>query len=232
MKNNQLIINGELLLLCERLEMARFLHVYLQHLFRQGAVLPPLQLLNYHSLEQLPALSKQLMLIPGSDAVRRLIVFADAQNAIEERGNLITRVRRSAYFKKREHCAHFFFPGRPANRRWRQGYLEDLLLDTLRVDSSDGCEYHNLRNMAQEYLIGVQNCRRAYAWETAQESSNDASYKFTNFSKHLLHTYLAGTEKFVGCDIAEAARLGAFDLEHKLFAGLKRCLLAGNDEKV
>ena len=51
--NKQLSINGELLLLCERMEMARFLHVYLQYLFRQGVSLPTLQILNYRSLEQL-----------------------------------------------------------------------------------------------------------------------------------------------------------------------------------
>ena len=38
-------------------------------------------------------------------------------------------------------------------------------------------------------------------------------------------TYFAGTEQFVGCNLAEAAKLGAFDFEHEAYAELKKCLL-------
>lgn len=51
------------------------------------------------------------------------------------------------------------------------------------------------------------------------------SFKLTNPSRHLLYTYFAGTEQFVGCNLAEAAKLGAFDFEHEAYAELKKCLL-------
>ena len=259
--NKQLTINGEALLLCERLEMAQFVHVYLQYLFRQGISLPTVQLLNYRSLQQLEGLAKRLPNIPGSKQVQRVLIFADAQNDLENRRNKVLDMRSSDFFRTRDYCAHFFFPGRRTGKRWRNGYLEDLLLETLAEDACEGSDLNNLLNMAREYLMSVERMRRIVRTEVqfvqqfehnskalgcgyADVSSkndakicmqgiarvftsceNDSSFKFTNPGRHLLYTYFAGTEKFVGCSLAEAAKRGAFDFEHERYAELKKCLL-------
>lgn len=275
--SKQLVINGELLLLCERMEMAKFLQVYLQYLFRQGLSLPQVQLLNYRSMEQLEELAERLPRIPGSNQVRRVGIFADAQEDLENRNNVILDVRSSAFFGSREYCAHFFFPGRKPGRRWLNGYLEDLLLATLKADVGESNAVHNQLNMAREYLVSVEQLRKIVREQAAFEQvlakncavSNDAAeaakgksfsnsicepriefakadvkaaakeselssrsnsfltsnYKLTNPSRHLLYAYFAGTEKFVGCSLAEAAKLGAFDFENARFAELKKCLL-------
>ena len=234
--SKQLTINGEILLLCERLEMARLLHVYLQYLFRQGVSLPTLQLLNYRSLEQLPALAERLPNIDGSRQVRKVVVFADAQNDLENRRNMLLDLRSSAFFRTREYCAHFFFPGRQAGRRWRHGYLEDLLLETLKNDTCDASDFHNLLNMAREYLVSVEQMRKIVQDEadfklklqqksTRIASCDSSAYKLANPSRHLLYTYFAGTEKYLGCSLAEAAKLGAFDFEHEAYGELQKCLL-------
>ena len=234
--SKQLTINGEILLLCERLEMARLLHVYLQYLFRQGVSLPTLQLLNYRSLEQLPALAERLPNIAGSRQVRNVVVFADAQNDLENRRNMLLDLRSSAFFRTREYCAHFFFPGRQAGRRWRHGYLEDLLLETLKKDVCDASDFNNLLNMAREYLVSVEQMRKIvqdeadFKLKLQQKSTriafcDSSAYKLTNPSRHLLYTYFAGTEKYLGCSLAEAAKLGAFDFEHEAYGELKKCLL-------
>lgn len=234
--SKQLTINGEILLLCERLEMARFLHVYLQYLFRQGVSLPTLQLLNYRSLEQLSSLAERLPRIVGSKQVQKVIVFADAQNDLENRRNVLLDLRSSAFFRTREYCTHFFFPGRQYGRRWRHGYLEDLLLETLKIDASKECDFQNLLNMAREYLVSVEQMRKFVQDETdfklklekksgKVDFCDSNSFKLTNPSRHLLYTYFAGTEQFVGCNLAEAAKLGAFDFEHEAYAELKKCLL-------
>ena len=234
--SKQLTINGEILLLCERLEMARFLHVYLQYLFRQGVSLPTLQLLNYRSLEQLSSLAERLPRIVGSKQVQKVIVFADAQNDLENRRNVLLDLRSSAFFRTREYCAHFFFSGRQYGRRWRHGYLEDLLLETLKIDASKECDFQNLLNMAREYLVSVEQMRKFVQDETdfklklekksgKVDFCDSNSFKLTNPSRHLLYTYFAGTEQFVGCNLAEAAKLGAFDFEHEAYAELKKCLL-------
>ncbi len=234
--SKQLTINGEILLLCERLEMARLLHVYLQYLFRQGVSLPTLQLLNYRSLEQLPTLAERLPNIAGSRQVRKVVVFADAQNDLENRRNMLLDLRSSAFFRTREYCAHFFFPGRQAGRRWRHGYLEDLLLETLKKDACDASDFNNLLNMAREYLVSVEQMRKIvqdeadFKLKLQQKSTriafcDSSAYKLTNPSRHLLYTYFAGTEKYLGCSLAEAAKLGAFDFEHEAYGELQKCLL-------
>ena len=259
--SKQLTINGELLLLCERLEMAQFVHVYLQYLFRQGVNLPPVQLFNYRGLEQLAGLAERLPKIPGSSQVEKILIFADAQDDLDNRKNAILDVRSSCFFRTRDNCAHFFFPGRRTGKRWRNGYLEDLLLETLAADACEGSDLHNLLNMAREYLMSVEQMRRivrsevqfvqqfennskalgcGYADVSSKNDAkicmqgiarvftsceNDSSFKFTNPGRHLLYTYFAGTEKFVGCSLAEAAKRGAFDFEHERYAELKKCLL-------
>ena len=273
--SKQLVINGEILLLCERMEMAKFLHVYLQYLFRQGLSLPQVQLLNYRSLEQLEELAQRLPRVPGSAQVRRVGVFADAQDDFENRNNVILDVRSSAFLSSREYCAHFFFPGRRAGRRWLNGFLEDLLLDTLKTEVRDRNAFQNQLNMAREYLVSVEQMRKivreenAFAWALARNAAaagacedtknnlpssenwtrdefsdyalkacakqggfgrksyqlSASDYKLSNPSRHLLHAYFAGTEEFVGCSLAEAAKLGAFDFENERFAELKKCLL-------
>ena len=260
--SKQVTINGELLILCERLEMAQFVHVYLQYLFRQGVSLPSLQLFNYRGLEQLAGLAERLPKIPGSGQVEKVLIFADAQDDLENRKNTLLDVRSSRFFRTRDYCAHFFFPGRRAGRRWRNGYLEDLLIDTLKADACEGVDLHNLLNMAREYLVSAEQMRRIVRSEiqfaqqfednlqvsgcgdtTAEgkqnakiclkgiagvftSSTNDsAAYKFANPSRNLLHAYFAGTEKFVGCSLAEAAERGAFDFEREDYAELKKSLL-------
>lgn len=104
-----------------------------------------------------------------------------------------------------------FFPGKKATKRWQKGYLEDMLLQSLRRESSECSDYYNLYNMSAEYLQSVNCCR-------GREN------RLVNYSRHLLYTYLAGTERYVGMRLGEAALAGAFDLEHPCYASLKECL--------
>ncbi len=209
MPKQQLAIHSEILLLCERREIAQFVQAYMQHLQKQKVTLPRGQFLLFRSMEQLSVLAQRLPLIPGSERVRRIIVFADAGNNLEERRELLDVVRGSAYFSKVLYCTHYFFPGRMQGKRWRQGYLEDLLLPTLRAETAACGELLNLLNVGREYLLSVDSYR---------------GYKLNNSSRNLLHTYFAATEKYAGLNVGEAAWLGAFDLENKNFACLKQCL--------
>lgn len=209
MPKQQLAIHSAILLLCERREIAQFAQAYIQFLHKQGVRLPQLQLLNFHSMEQLPALAQRLPCIPGSERVRRIIVLADAGNNLEEHRELLDVVRGSAYFSKVLYCTHYFFPGRMQGKRWRQGYLEDLLLQTLRAETASGGDLLNLLNVGREYLLSVDSYRGC---------------RLNNPSRNLLHAYFAATEKYAGLNVGEAARQGAFDLENKNFACLKQCL--------
>ena len=191
--SKQSIITGEVLLLCERVEMAQFMHAYLRHLFKQGISLPNMQIVNYQSIDKLDLLTKRLIQLEGREIVQKAVFFADAADERERR------------------MQKFFFPGKKATKRWQKGYLEDMLLQSLRRESSECSDYYNLYNMSAEYLQSVNCCR-------GREN------RLVNYSRHLLYTYLAGTERYVGMRLGEAALAGAFDLEHPCYASLKECL--------
>ena len=206
--SKQSIITGEVLLLCERVEMAQFMHAYLRHLFKQGISLPNMQIVNYQSIDKLDLLTKRLIQLEGREIVQKAVFFADAADERERRMQKFFAVRDNTFFRGVEYCTHFFFPGKKATKRWQKGYLEDMLLQSLRRESSECSDYYNLYNMSAEYLQSVNCCR-------GREN------RLVNYSRHLLYTYLAGTERYVGMRLGEAALAGAFDLEHPCYASLK-----------
>ena len=87
----------------------------------------------------------------------------------------------------------------------------DGRLQSLRQESSECSDYYNLYNVSAEYLQTVNCCR-------GRENG------LLNYSRHLLYTYFAGTDRYVGMRLGEAALAGAFDLEHPCYASLKECL--------
>lgn len=211
MSRQRLAIYNETLLLCERREIAQFVQAYVRYLHKQKIILPQSQFLIFRRLEQLPVLARRLPLIPGSERVRRIIFFADAGNNLEERRELLDAVRGSECFSKIPYCAHFFFPGRLQGKRWRSGYLEDLLLEALRPETTESGDFINLYNVCQEYVDSVNNCR-------GQKN------RLSNRSRHVLCAYLAATEKYAGASLDEAVTAGAFALEGERFACLRKCL--------
>ena len=144
--SKQSIITGEVLLLCERLDMAQFMHAYLRHLFKQGISLPNMQIVNYQSIDKLDLLTKRLIQLEGREIVRKAVFFADAADERERRMQKFFAVRDNTFFREVEYCTHFFFPGKKATKRWQKGYLEDMLLQSLRQESSECSDYYNLLN--------------------------------------------------------------------------------------
>ena len=134
--SKQSIITGEVLLLCERVEMAQFMHAYLRHLFKQGISLPNMQIVNYQSIDKLDLLTKRLIQLEGREIVQKAVFFADAADERERRMQKFFAVRDNTFFRGVEYCTHFFFPGKKATKRWQKGYLEDMLLQSLRRESS------------------------------------------------------------------------------------------------
>lgn len=50
MKQQQSSINEEVLLLCERTDIAQFLYVYIKHLFKKGVAMNNVQIINFGSV--------------------------------------------------------------------------------------------------------------------------------------------------------------------------------------
>lgn len=208
--SKQSIITGEVLLLCERVEMAQFMHAYLRHLFKQGISLPNMQIVNYQSIDKLDLLTKRLIQLEGREIVQKAVFFADAADERERRMQKFLQCVTILSLEEWS-IARTFSSRQKATKRWQKGYLEDMLLQSLRMESSECSDYYNLYNMSAEYLQSVNCCR-------GREN------RLVNYSRHLLYTYLAGTERYVGMRLGEAALAGAFDLEHPCYASLKECL--------
>ncbi len=206
-------ITSEVLLLCERLEIAQFMHAYLRHLFKQGETLPHMQIINYQSLDKLHDVTQRLKLLDSGIKVRKVLLVADADARYDERLQQFFAVRDNDFLKNVAECKHYFFPGRKSNKKWRRGYLEDVLWETLRQETSEYNDYYNLHNMSAEYLLLVNNNR-------------GREHKLQNYSRHLLYTYFAATEKYVGLRLGEAALAGAFDLQHAAFNSLRESILS------
>lgn len=206
-------ITGEVLLLCERLEIAQFMHAYLRFLFKQGITLPNMQIINYQGFEKLPALAQRLNRLEGSAQVSKVLFLADADDKQSERQQIFFAVRDAAFFAKVKACHYFFFLGRKPNKRWQRGYLEDALWQALEQETAEYNDFYNLHNMSEEYLLLVNNNR-------------GREHRLQNYRRHLLYTYFAATEKYVGLRLGEAALAGAFDLHHRVFDSLRECLCA------
>lgn len=194
------------------------MHAYLRHLFKQGKQLPNMQIINYQGLEKMQELTLRLCGLEGSARVQKVLFLADADEFIDERLQELFAVRDNAFFKNVPCFRHFFFPGLRPTKRWERGYLEDALWQALRHETSEYNEYYNLHNMSAEYLLLVNNNR-------------GREHRLKNYHRHLLYTYFAATEKYVGLRLGEAALAGAFDLQHPVFTSLRESLTALCEEK-
>lgn len=212
MKNQQDSINEEVLLLCERTDIAQFLFVYIKHLFKQGVAMNNVQIINFNGVTKLPATVKRLENMVGFDKVRKVLIVADSEDNIRSKSQKISSIIRRSLLANLEYCQHYFFPGQRSKRGWHHGYLEDVLLEVLKQDSSEECGYHNLYNITADFLLSVNGCR-------------GRECQLKNESRHMLCGYLAGTDKYAGLRIAEAAQIGAFDLDNQKFDSLKQYLL-------
>jgi len=208
------------LILCERLEIAQFMQVYFRYLQHNGEKLPALQIFNFNKIDRLDGFLERLEASKDFSTVRKVLILADVGPKLNSKEIAIIRAENQLNKHPNLDATYYLFPGLRTTKHWEFGYLEDALVKALRTETSEQADYFNLRNMAEEYLFSVANNRGKAA-------------KFPNNSLHFLAAYFAGTEKYAGMRIAEAAANDAFDLNHCVFAPLRELLnkfLCGNEE--
>lgn len=193
--------------LCERIDIAAFVDVYIKYLRTQGMEMPKVRIVNLQELENLPQYLDDLEQFVEPANIGKVLVFADASKKRLERQYFITAALQRSFLQNLEYD-FYLFPRKSEKGNWTPGFLEDLLLPTLSQESSEECEFYNLHSVTHEFLFSVQNCR-------------GKDNRFVNSSRNFLYSYLSGTEKFVGMRLGEAAAKGAFDLEHECFNDLK-----------
>ena len=196
--------------LCERIDIAAFVDVYIKYLRTQGMEMPKVRIVNLQELENLPQYLDDLEQFVEPANIGKVLIFADASKKRLERQYFITAALQRSFLQKLEY-EFYLFPRKNAKGNWTPGFMEDLLLPALSQESSEECEFYNLHSITHEFLFSVQNCR-------------GKGNRFVNASRNFLYSYLSGTEKFVGLRLGEAAVKGAFDLENEAFEDLKEFL--------
>ena len=197
--------------LCERIDIAAFVDVYIKYLRTQGMEIPKVRIVNLQELENLPQYLDDLEQFVEPANIGKVLIFADASKKRLERQYFITAALQRSFLQNLEYD-FYLFPRKSAKGNCTPGFLEDLLLPALSQESSEECEFYNLHSITHEFLFSVQNCR-------------GKGNRFVNISRNFLYSYLSGTEKFVGMRLGEAAARGAFDLEHEGFKDLREFLI-------
>ena len=196
-----------IIVLCERIDIAAFVDVYIKYLRTQGMEIPKVRIVNLQELENLPQYLENLEQFAEPVNIAKVLVFADASKKRLEKQYFITTALQRSFLQSLEYN-FYLFPRKSEKGNWTPGFLEDLLLPTLSQESSEECEFYNLHSVTHEFLFSVQNCR-------------GKGNRFVNASRNFLYSYLSGTEKFVGLRLGEAAAKGAFDLENDTFRDLR-----------
>ena len=196
--------------LCERIDIAGFIDVYIKYLRTEGVDIPNVRIVNLQELEKLPQYLEDLEQFAVPANIGKVLIFADATKKRLDVQYFITAALKRSFLQNLEYD-FYLFPRKSEKGNWTPGFLEDLLLPALVQESSEECEFYNLYSVTHEFIFSVQNCR-------------GKDNRFVNSSRNFLYSYLSGTEKFVGLRLGEAAAKGAFDLDNEVFNDLKEFL--------
>lgn len=192
--------------LCERIDIAAFIDVYIKYLRTQGVEIPNVRIVNLQELEKLPQYLEDLEQFAVPANIGKVLIFADATKKRLDTQYFITAALKRSFLQNLEYD-FYLFPRKSEKGNWTTGFLEDLLLPALSRESLEECEFYNLYSVTHEFIFSVQNCR-------------GKDNRFVNSSRNFLYSYLSGTEKFVGLRLGEAAAKGAFDLDNEVFKSL------------
>ena len=204
-------VHQTIIALCERIDIAAFVDVYIKYLRTQGVGIPKVRIVNLQELENLPQYLEDLGQFAVPANIGKVLIFADATKKRLDVQYFITAALKRSFLQNLEYD-FYLFPRKSEKGNWTTGFLEDLLLPALSRESSEECKFYNLHSVTHEFIFSVQNCR-------------GKDNRFVNSSKNFLYSYLSGTEKFVGLRLGEAAAKGAFDLDNENFEGLREFLI-------
>jgi hypothetical protein len=201
----------KIIVFCERVDIASFVDNYTKYLRKQGHSIPDFRIVNIQKLENFPLYLDRLEKAEGFKSIEKIILIADAGARRLVTEHTIFKAKTNSFLEN-FNFEVFLFPKKSAAGNWTPGFMEDLLLPALKQDTSECSYFYNLYNITREYIFSVHNSR-------GKENH------FVNYNRNFLYSYFAGTEKFVGLRLGEAAARGAFDLEHEGFKDVREFLI-------
>lgn len=205
----KLTIGSNILLVCERKEIAGFISSYMQYLVKMGMSLPRLQVISLVNLLELPKFLNYIKNTENFASLQKIRIFVDAGKSTRETQIKLEKYKNSSFLREFEDLKFYLFPGKTSTGYWSKGYLEDLLLKLLKKQTSEHSTFENLLGITEDYLLSANGCR-------------GGQFRLENHSRHVLYAFFAGTERFVGLNMGEAVRAGAFELEESALEQLKQ----------
>ncbi len=206
------VLHCPVLLLCERREIADFVSCYIRFLLERGCSIAKAQVINLGRWEELPRFLQYVAKHEHTELLQKVRLLADAGPSTRVKQLHLEKIKNDSFLRIFPDFAYYLFPGKEGGRYWRKGYLEDVLLKNLRRESSENAVFENLFNITQDFLLSINSCR-------------GEQLHLQNHSRHTLHAFFAGTEKYVGMSMGEAFLQGAF-AEGEGLTGLRELLEA------
>lgn len=195
--------NQPALLLCEGVDEKLFLQWYIAHyLINLDINFTKIQIVDFGGIKELKTKLKIISGQENFDKVKRIAVIRDAETNWKAALDSVSDSIVSSGLDTDIFSSYsvYLLPGKD-DEHWTNGTLEDLCVQ----------------------LVGDDNCleiSRIYLKNIAE----NRGYGFKRQHKNLLHTYLSGTDDFVGMKIGEAARANAFNWKSERLDGLKSFL--------
>ena len=129
--------------LCERIDIAAFVDVYIKYLRTQGVKIPKVRIINLQELENLPQYLEDLEQFAVPANISKVLIFADATKKRLDTQYFITAALKRSFLENLEY-AFYLFPRKSEKGNWTPGFLEDLLLPALKQDTSECSYFYNL----------------------------------------------------------------------------------------
>ena len=126
--------------LCERIDIAAFVDVYIKYLRTQGIELPKVRIINLQELEKLPRYLEDLEQFAVPANIGKVLIFADATKKRLDVQYFITAALKRSFLQNLEHN-FYLFPRKSAKGNWAPGFLEDLLFQDCNIQQMQLLQY-------------------------------------------------------------------------------------------
>lgn len=201
------------LLLCEGVDEYYFLITYLNnYLIKQNPACDNIEVRDFGGNEELEKYLKSLSKMDGFEKVKSIAVIRDAEKDCNAAKESLERIFCSIDKEIKNVLSeepYYLLPHKNGSC-WQNGTLEDLCIKILKDNADDALSAKKLKEHAEAYAAHIEADRKR---------------PLIRKHKNLLHTYLSGTDKYVGMKIGEAAKSGCFDWESNVLADLKNFIL-------
>ena len=214
-------------ILCEGVDELHFLVAYLDYLEKWEEKFQDCHfVVDLGGVEDVGRKLKTIKAIPNYEYVKGFLLVRDAEKDADAATlSLLDHIRRTWGIELSKNgdietteegvkIGFFLFPGMQNDGGFRNGTLEDLCWQIVRV-SNENVSTETLTDITERHLEHIVSLRG----------------KMKKPHKNKLHMFLSSTDRFVDKKIGEAAKADAFDFSNEKMERLKDLILQMQDNK-